>query len=463
MRAHASGIKRRLARSLALALALGMLSAAIYALVVAPQAQVARAANPSVSIVSPTSASGPVQTGIRVVGNGWNGGASIQIFYNPPANNQPCGDPNNSQALAQSNPLPGVPMQTARPDGTWTIDFQWPSNTGAGQFYICAFDTTTPTQVTPSDKAFQVLSTSLPAITVDKQFPNVGDQITINGTGFLPGNQPIDLFISAPNQSPGVKLTTATADNGGNFSVKATLPTSPTGQVNIVALSRTPVSGALPPLSASQEITVGATPSTPTPGPTDTTTPEPTETTTPTANNTGTNQTASTKPDLLLVTLIVLLILVILAIFGVMIWYVLGTRPPAGVGAPGAPAPPAGVRAPAASRRSQDSWQSLPEAPRRSQDSWQSLPDWQTEDEWEGQQGPWEEDPQGGWNELPTQWSDEANPWPSPQSGPAGPSAPPTWSGPAGRGNAGAQRPAPPRGPYRNDRQGRARSGQEDW
>jgi hypothetical protein len=444
MRSHASGIERLLVRPLPLALVLGLLCAALSGLAAA-RWQVAYAANPSVAIVSPTSPQGPVQTGIQVVGAGWNPSANIQVFYNAPANNQPCGDPNNSQNLAQTNKIPGVSTQVAQPDGSWKIDFLWPT-TATGQFYVCAFDSTTPTQVTPSTQPFDVLSATPPSISVDKSTPNIGDQITVTGLGFLPGNQPVDLFLAQPGQQTGTSLGTVTVAPDGSFSQKVTLPTSPSGQLSIVALSRTPVSDALPPLDASVPITVGATASTPTPTPAGTVTPSPTTTTTTTTTGTSTPSASG----LILVALIVVLVLVILAIFGVLIWYVAGTRPPAGYGAPSAPPPPGRSRVPVA-------------APRRGQGGWQSQPGWQTEDEWEGVQGPWEEDEQGGWNDLPTQWGDESNPWPQDQGGQSGPGAPPSWSGPAGRGNAGVQRPAPPRGPNRDDRPGRARPGQDGW
>lgn len=448
MRFHALGIDRLLARSLPLALVLGLLGAALCGLVGLP-GQVAHADNPMVTIASPTSFSGPVQTGIRVVGSGWIQGDMVQVFYNKSANNQPCGDPANSQTLAQTNQLPGVSAQTVSAAGAWAANFQWPSNTGIGQFYICAFDTITPMQVTPSNQPFNVLSTALPSITVDKQFPNVGDQITVSGQGFLPGNQPVDLLLAQPDQQTGTKLGTATVGNDGSFTQQVTLPTSPSGQLTIVAVSRTPNSSAPPPLIASAPVTIGATPSTPTPTPTSTPTPDPTATATPTISTTVGSAPPSSKSGLILTALIALLVLVILAIFGVMIWYVAGTRPPAGV-APGGPPPPARARTPA--------------TPRRTQENWQSLPDWRAEDdEWEEQQGPWEEDSQGGWNDLPTQWSNEVNPWPQGQGGPAGPGAPPSRSGPASRGNAGAPRSAPPRGPDRDDWQGRARPGQDDW
>jgi hypothetical protein len=444
MRAHASGIERLLIRPVPLALVLVALLCAALSGLAAPRWPVAHADGPTITIASPGSAQGPVQTGIRVVATGWNAGNLaddvVKVFYNASNNNGPCGDPNNSQTLADTNKIPGVPDQHLGQNvTTWTIEFQWPSNTGIGQFYICAFDTTTPTQVTASTQPFNVLSTTLPAITVDKPFLNVGDQITVNGTGFLPGNQPIDLYLSEQVQQAGVRLTTVTAGNDGSFSQKITLPMSPSGQLYIVALSRPSVGGAIPPLSAAQQVTIGATPSTPTPGPSPTVSPSPTATTTASVPTTP-EKTTSTS-GLILTVLIVLLVLVILAIIGVLIWYVAGTRPPAGVGAP---VPPARGRARA------------PVAPRRGQSGWQSASEWQSDDEWESQQGPWEEDEQGGWNDLPTEWDGESNPWPQNQGGP------PSWSGPTGRGNSGAQRPTL-RGPHRDDRQGRGRPGQDDW
>lgn len=446
MRSDPSWIARLLARSLPLALMLGILCTAFSA-VVAPRWPIAHADAPSLSIVSPSSASGPLNTGIRVVGAGWNPGANVQLFYSAPANNIPCGDPNNSQALAQSNPLPGVSTQVADPAGSWTIEFQWP-NTGIGSFYICAFDTTTPTQVTPSNQPFQVLSTTLPSIHLSNASPNVGDHITVDGQGFLPGNQPVDIYLAPLGQETGAKLATVIVGNDGSFTQDVTLPASPSGQLSVTALSHPAVNGAIPPLSAEQPVTVGATPSTPTPTPAGTVTPAPTQTTTPT---TTTPRTTGSSSSLVLVALVVVLALVILAIIGVLIWYVAGTRPPDGVGVPAATPPPGRSRAPVASRRSQSG--------RQAQQGWQG------DDEWEGQQGPWEEDDQGGWSDLPTQWSDERNPWPQNQGGQSGPGAPPSWSGPTGRGNAGAQRPTPPRGssPNRDDWPGRARQGQDDW
>ncbi|HEY7349588.1 MAG TPA: hypothetical protein VH599_14835 [Ktedonobacterales bacterium] len=439
MRAHASGIERLLVRSLPLALALGLLGAALSGLAPTSRGPVARADNPSIRIVSPASASGPVQTGIEIVGAGWTAGDMVQVFYNKFADNQPCGDPNNAQALADAHPLPGVSIQIPNPD-TWKVDFQWPSDTGIGQFYICAFDKNTPTQVTPSNQPFNVLSTSLPSLSVDNSFPHVGEQITVNGQGFLPGNQTVDLLLAQPGQQTGTKLTTARVGNDGSFSQKITLPQSQSGQLDVVAVSRSSVGGAIPPLIASQAITVDPTPLTPTPGPTSTPTPDPTAST-PTGSTTGTSPTTSSKSGLLLTALVLLLALVILAIFGVLIWYVLGTRPPAGAGS--AVPPPSAPRSRGMG------------PPRRGQSGgWRSEPGRQSDDEWESLQGPWEEDEQGGWSDLPTQWSNEANPWPQDQRG---------QSGPADYGNSGAQRPAPPRGPTRDDWQGRARPGQDDW
>ncbi len=351
----------------------------------------------------------------------------------------PCGDPNNAQATAQQNPLPGVALQVADATGGWTIEFQWP-NTAIGQFYICAFDTTTPTAVTPSSQPFQVLSTTPPSISISNNSPNIGDTITVQGQGFLPGNQPVDIYLAPIGQQTGTKLATVTVGNDGSFSQDVTLPSSPSGQLTVTALARPAVNGAIPPMSAQVPINVGATASTPTPTPPGTATPAPAQTSPGTTSN-------SSGSGLILVLLVVLLVLVILAIFGVLIWYVTGTRPPAGVGAPMTSPPPSRSRAPV--------------APRRSQASWPNQQGWQSDDEWEGLAGPWEEDEQGGWSDLPTQWSDEGNAWPqNPSQG-----GPPPWSGPTGRGNSGGQRPLPPRGsaPNRDDWQGRARQGQDDW
>lgn len=383
---------------------------------------------PSSAITSPASASGPIQTGVQVKGQGWNPNEAIKLFYNAPD----CGDPNNAAALSQSQALAG-PL-TAKSDGTWVANFQWPG-TSTGAFAVCAFDPNDPNmppQVIPANRPFQVLSSALPTVsTPQPAFFNQGDVITVTLTGFLPGNQPIDVKLtnSLANQAQATLLATVTVDNNGNASQQVTLPTTPptlSGNLQIFAVSH-PAPGAapgvLPPLFASQPLTVGQ--ATPTPGPTNTPTPSPTApptaTAAPVGTGGGTTPKSSTSSTILTI-LVALLGLVILAIFGVLIWYFVGIRPPADV-PPAAPAmgpPPARARAPVAPRG----------GPRGSYAP-------QEEDEWEEQQGPWEEDTQGGWSG--SDW-DEGGGYEPPRRGgsPGGRTPPPRgtsggWSRPGPR------------------------------
>lgn|GEM_PF-1770346 len=436
--------RRLLAVLLALVLAVPSLLAGF------PGGQAARADNtPSITIASPANPSGPVQTGIRLTGANWTANDTVQVFYNAPGNttNLPCGDPNNPQALAQSQSIPGG-TKTVQGDGTWTLDFQWPSTSGVGSFYLCAFDTTMTTGVAISGQPFKVLSTALPAINLDNTSPNVGDKITVSGAGFLPGNFPVDLTLAPQgSQTQGVLLGTATADGNGNFTQPVTLPLTPSGNLSVVASTRAAVKGAPAPLVASQDVTVGATASTPTPGPTPTPTPDPTATTAPTTATGAGGASSSSGSGLILGLLVALLALVLVAIAGVLIWYFSGTRPPAGAGAPGTPPVPARARAPVAPRRAQ---------------SGRPPPAQWSDDEWEAQQAPWEEDEQGGWGSGTSEWDQGVNPWPTPdgQNQPD-PGFPPR--GPTGRRNTGSQRPSPPRAPNRDDWAGRSRPGQDDW
>lgn len=374
----------------------GVLLACVLALsgslAVSVQPNIARAASPSISIVSPTSASGPAETHMQVSGAGWNPGANVQLYYSQPANGQPCGDPNTSQNQAQAHPF-GNGLINVQSNGSWALQAtQWPDNTGTGQFYICGFDVTNTTQVVASNKTFNVLSTTPPSLDAPQPaFPNVGDQVKISGHGFLPGNQPVDLWLTQTPSNPtqGASLGTATPDGTGSFTQQVTFPTTLSGNLTIVAQSRTSVSGAPAPLVASVDVTVGATASTPTATPTGSATPDPTATvratTTPASTGTGGSSGSSTGKTILAF-LLVLLTLVILAIFGVLIWYFVGIRPPPGV-AP-AVAPAAGrTRAPAA-------------VPQRGPARRQSQAGWQGDDDWEEQQGPWEEDDQGGWGDV---------------------------------------------------------------
>ena len=429
MRFHASLIDRSRLRLVPLGLALGVLLAVFSGLAASPLALARPNDTPGVAIVSPASASGPVQTSVRVTGAGWNAGASVQLYYySSSAATPPCGDPATSQTLASQNPIVGSTV-TVKSDGTWFLDFQWPSTSGMGQFSICAFDTTMPMLVTPSTQLFSVLSTTLPSIDmVMPSTPNVGDQITVHGTGFLPANQTIDLKLAMPgNESQAVALGTTTSDGSGNFSQMVTLPTTLSGNLELIASTRPAVSGALPPeVAIFQNLIVGTTASTATPGPTSTATATPIATaTTPATATTGSGGGSGSSGTILDV-LIFLLALVILAIFGVLIWYFAGIRPPAGAAA-------AGMAPVAASPR-------VTGAPRRGQVGRPSQPEWPS-DEWEDQQAPWEEDEQGGWGGPATQWDDGAG------RRPPGPAAPP--------------RPPSSRPPNRDGWQGRSRPGED--
>lgn len=360
-------------------------------LVVSLQPGVARAAAPTITIVSPTSASGPTETHMQLSGAGWNPGANVQLYYSQPANGQPCGDPNTAQNQASAHPF-GNGLINVQSNGSWSIQAtQWPDNTGTGQFYICGFDVTNPTQVVASNQQFTVLSNTPPSLDPPQPtFPNIGDQVQIGGHGFLPGNQPIDLWLTQTPNNPtqGASLGTVTSDGAGNFTQQVTLPTNLSGNLSIVAQSRTSVNGAPAPLVASVDVTVGATASTPTASPTGSATPDPTAvvraTATPASAGTG-GSSGSSAGKTILAFLLVLLTMVILAIFGVLIWYFMGIRPPAG----GAPLPsPAGRTRPPVS------------PPRRGPARRPSQADWPGDDDWEDQQGPWEEDDQGGWSDV---------------------------------------------------------------
>lgn len=446
MRSHASLIDRCWLRLVPLGLIFGVLLAVLSGLAAPPSARAARAdAAPGVTIVSPASASGPVQTGVRVTGAGWNAGSSVQLYwYSASANNAPC-DPADAQTLAQSQPITGGSV-SIKQDGTWIVDFQWPSTSGTGMFFICAFDIASPAQVTASTQPFNVLSAALPAISsVMPSAPNIGDQITVQGTGFLPANQTIDLKLATPGaENQAVTLGTTTSDGGGNFTQMVTLPTTLSGNLELIASTRPAVSGALPPeIAVYQNLVVGGMASTATPGPTNTPTNTPIPTAPPQTTGTTGSGGGSGSSGAILDVLIVLLVLVILAIFGVLIWYFAGIRPPAGAAA-------VGMAPVAASPR-------VSGAPRRGPVGRQSQPEWPS-DEWEDQQAPWEEDEQGGWGSSSTEWGDGRGRQSS------GPAAPPDWSGPAGRDRGRldeSPRPPSPRPPNRDGWQGRSRPGED--
>ncbi len=398
-------------------------------------AQIPAAPQPSV-ITSPSSASGPIQTGVQVKGQGWTPNDPIKLFYNSPD----CGDPNNASTLSQNQALPANSLK-ADQNGNWVANFQWPG-TNTGSFAVCAFDPNdqaVPPQVVPATSTFQVLSSATPTIsTPTPAFFNGGDMINVNLNNFLPGNQPVDIKLtnSLANQNQATLLATVTVDNNGNASQQVTLPTTLSGNLQIFAASH-PAQGAapgvLPPLFASQALTVGAV--TATPGPTDTPSPSPTAPPAATSVpvNTGTGGTPKSSTSSTILTLLVALLgLVILAIFGVLIWYFVGIRPPPGMeAAPAQGPPPSRTRA-----------QVAPRGGTRGRYTQQD----DEADEWENQQGPWEEDTQGGWSG--DDWGQGGNQWD--QQGGYGP--------PRRGGSSGGGRTPPPRG----GSGGRSRPGTRD-
>jgi hypothetical protein len=407
-------------------------------------------AAPTTDVTSPGTASGPIQAGVQVRGQGWNPNETVKLYYNlstaQPPNPPDCGNPANAAALSQSQGLLNTSL-TADSGGTWVANFQWPG-TNTGQYAICAFDPSLPSPppVTPASRSFTVLSNQAPTLaTPPPAFYNAGDMVNVVLNNFLPGNQPVDVKItnSLANQAQAMTLTTLTVDNNGSATQQVTLPLTLSGNLQIFAASHAApgaATGALPPLFASQGVTITA--ATPTPVPTSTVLPSPTAapptaTAVPTSTGTGTTPKTSTGSAVLTV-LVVLLGLVILAIFGVLIWYFVGIRPPpeGGAFAPPAPPPPARTRAPV-----------LPQGGTRGR--YAQPPE---EDEWEDQQGPWEEDAQGGWSGNDWQQSEQG----PPRRGGGGRSMPPARSGSGGP-------PSAPRPGPRDEWQRRPPSNQEEW
>jgi len=158
-----------------------------------------------ITITPTTGASG---TTITVTGNGFSAGRSITIKYK------------------------GVPVTTSPATintdayGGFTASFTVPAG-GAGTYPVEASDGT---------YAYSVNFVIVAGTSLSQTTGNIGSQITISGTGFIPNATVTITYTSEP-----VVLATTTTDSSGAFSVTVTIPPSTGGQHTITATDGTTV------------------------------------------------------------------------------------------------------------------------------------------------------------------------------------------------------------------------------
>ena len=174
---------------------------------------------------------------------------------------------------------PVVPDQS----GNLVTTFTWPSaaNAVGSSYYVCVQDTSqSGSPSVQSTDVYIVRAGSKPSIAIaaaqqggTPQGSNryyAGSQITITGTNFVPGGQPLAVHLlsglatdpnelqSAPQLSP-TDNSTITADNNGGFSTTVTLPvpqvTLP-AKFYVYVVSQDAQSGTYPSLIADKAITI---------------------------------------------------------------------------------------------------------------------------------------------------------------------------------------------------------------
>jgi hypothetical protein len=198
---------------------------------------------PSITLVSPSSAQGPVGAHVTIQGSNFPGG-SISIFASVQAD------------CSQSTGT--LPVTANVSGGSFTATFVWPATYPAGVYYICTAGMGNSTAV------YQVLSSSPPALSLSTLSIQIGQQLTIQGRNFvgLPTGATVSLTESASQtgggQPPVSLQLNPVVDSNGSFSVTWTVQGPATGIVTIRAFADSE-GGAPAVLQASATVTIQAT------------------------------------------------------------------------------------------------------------------------------------------------------------------------------------------------------------
>jgi IPT/TIG domain len=159
---------------------------------------------PNAAITTTTSKASP-GTSITVNGTGFQGGETVDVTFN----GQPVGEPTSSG------------------DGNWALTFTIP-NVAPGDYAIAA---TGRASGRTASKTFTVqLGAASLTFSTNQAMP--GAAITINGTGFQPG-ETVGITFNGPS------IGTVTADTSGNITLPFTIPQLGPGQYGVTATGQT--------------------------------------------------------------------------------------------------------------------------------------------------------------------------------------------------------------------------------
>jgi hypothetical protein len=197
---------------------------------------------PTITLVSPSSAQGPVGAHVTIQGTNFPGG-NPSIFASVQAD---CSQTSGT-----------LPVTANVSGGSFTATFVWPATITVGNYYICTAGMTNSTAV------YQVLSSSPPALSLSTLSAQIGQPLTIQGTNFvgLPTGAMVSLTESGSQtgggQPPVTLQLNPVVDNNGSFSVTWTVQGPTTGLVTIRAFADSE-SGHPAVLQASATVTVQA-------------------------------------------------------------------------------------------------------------------------------------------------------------------------------------------------------------
>lgn len=209
---------------------------------------------PTLTVVSPSSETGPVGAKVTIAGDNWSGTVNVGAVLSP-------GDCSNKSGWAKSFGSP-----KANGSHHLSFSFTWPSslNQTSTPYSICATNSSGTASVN-----YQVASPTAPVIAFSVDSAQVGVLLTINGSNFL-GAGPITISAQGPTGDARLVTTVTPLDNG-TFSVPFTPTVRDVGSVTIRAASASE-GGAPAAISTSSKLQVVAAPTaTATLGPTPTT------------------------------------------------------------------------------------------------------------------------------------------------------------------------------------------------
>lgn len=263
----------------------------------------------TLTIVSPSSHSGPVGAHITVSGQNFAGSSAALYGTSNPS----CGGAQTSLGSTQVS------------GGAVSTTFLWPASLNANvTYYICAAGVASP-------PGYHVLSASAPAVALNSTSVEVGKQVTISGTNFVGGSSQLTIAVKSASGTPTTITTQVPVGDDGSFNYLWTVAGAQ-GAVTILAESAQE-NGATPALQASAPLTILAAAS-------------PTVPASPSANSNGSG--ASNKDtgsaSGVVIALIIGIVLLLLVILGVVAFLLLrGRGGPPGAGGYGDDGYPAGA------------------------------------------------------------------------------------------------------------------------